>query len=58
MVPTPPWPDAAYPKTANGSVFAATFCIPAANDLISGVTGLPGPGALILPFDLTVSAQP
>jgi hypothetical protein len=58
VVPTPPWPDAAYPKTANGSVFAATFCIPAANDLISGVTGLPGPGALILPFDLTVSAQP
>ena len=58
VVPTPPWPDTAYPKTANGGAFAATFCIVGGNSVLYDVQGLPGPGALIAPFDLTVSAQP
>jgi len=46
--PQPPLPDATYPKT-NGGVLAATFCIPATGtNTIDSVTGLPGPGAILL----------
>ena len=37
-------------------VFAATFCIARTNSaLINTITGLPGPGALLLPGDVTVT---
>jgi hypothetical protein len=46
--PQPPLPDTTYPKT-NGGVLAATFCIPATGtNTIDSVTGLPGPGAILL----------
>jgi hypothetical protein len=47
-VPQPPLPDTTYPKT-NSGVLAATFCIPATGtNTIDSVTGLPGPGAILL----------
>lgn len=47
--PDPAWPDAAYPKTGN-TTLVATFCEAASgSNLINTVTGLPGPGAIILP---------
>ena len=52
-VPTPAWPDAACPKTgaggASGEQLASIFCVPKTNSTLDGVTGLPGPGAVILP---------
>jgi hypothetical protein len=46
--PQPPLPDATYPKTQSG-VLAATFCIPpTGTNTIDSVTGLPGPGAILL----------
>jgi hypothetical protein len=46
--PAPALPDATYPKT-NAGVLAATFCIPATGtNTIDSVTGLPGPGAILL----------
>jgi hypothetical protein len=46
--PQPPLPDTTYPKTNTG-VLAATFCIPATGtNTIDSVTGLPGPGAILL----------
>ena len=48
-VPTPPLPDATYPKQITGGVLASTFCIPATgSSSIDQVTGLPGPGAIQL----------
>jgi hypothetical protein len=45
--PQPALPDPSYPKTH--SVLASTFCIPAAGtNTIDSVTGLPGPGAILL----------
>jgi hypothetical protein len=47
--PAPAWPDPTYPKRADGAL-VATFCEPATGtNTINGTTGLPGPGALILP---------
>jgi hypothetical protein len=52
-VPTPAWPDTSYPKTGvggtSGENLSSVFCIARTNGTIDGVTGLPGPGALILP---------
>lgn len=46
--PVPALPDATYPKT-NAGVLASTFCIPATGtNTIDSVTGLPGPGAILL----------
>jgi len=40
-------------------VFVGTFCIAeTGNILIDGITGLPGPGALILPVGARVTSQP
>lgn len=48
-VPQPPWPDPTYPKTSD-LVNVATFCEAATGTgSVDGLTGLPGPGALILP---------
>jgi hypothetical protein len=59
-VPQPPWPETTYPKnTAQGQdeAYVATFCIAeTGNILIDGITGLPGPGALILPATARVDA--
>jgi hypothetical protein len=46
--PQPPLPDTTYPKSMTG-VLASTFCIPATGtNTIDTVTGLPGPGAILL----------
>ncbi len=53
--PEPAWPDPKYPKTTgctpgNCTVQVATFCEAATgNATVDGVTGLPGPGLIILP---------
>jgi hypothetical protein len=48
-VPTPAWPDATYPKTGTGAL-VATFCEGATGTvLVDQPSGLPGPGAIILP---------
>jgi len=49
VIPAPAWPDPAYPKSASGAVLAATFCAPASGSSIDGASGLPGPGALLVP---------
>jgi len=55
---TPAWPDPTYPKTSEGSKLVATFCIPTTRDpTVDGSSGLPGPGALILPATQTVTAS-
>ena len=47
--PTPAWPDPTYPKTARG-VLAGTFCEGVSGtSTVDTVTGLPGPGASLLP---------
>jgi hypothetical protein len=47
--PTPAWPDAGFPKTAPATL-VATFCEGATGSIIVDmVSGLPGPGALVLP---------
>ncbi len=49
--PAPAWPDAAYPKTSR-STTVATFCASATGtNSVDSLTGLPGPGAIIAPFD-------
>jgi hypothetical protein len=54
-VPTPAWPDPTYPKTES-AVLTATFCEPATGSPnVDGITGLPGPGALVLPVTATFS---
>ncbi len=53
--PTPAWSTdpTTYPKTGAGKL-AATFCEAATNSIaVNGTAGLPGPGALILPGDIT-----
>jgi len=53
----PAWPDPTYPKTANDSVLAATFCeATSGSTAVDLVAGLPGPGALLLTGDVTVTA--
>jgi hypothetical protein len=50
VAPAPAWPDPTYPKTSEGTVFAAVFCEGATDSSqVNLVTGLPGPGALLLP---------
>ena len=51
--PTPPFGDPTYPKTGNVTL-VATFCEgTAGSSLVDIVTGLPGPGALVLPVAAT-----
>jgi hypothetical protein len=53
----PAWPDPTYPKTGTGNVFAAVFCEGATgSSQVNIVTGLPGPGALLLPGTAVVTA--
>jgi hypothetical protein len=55
----PLWPDPTYPKLAEGTKLAATFCIPATNSSnINTPVGLPGPGAAILPGNVCVDFLP
>lgn len=54
-IPQPAWPDPTYPKSGPGTM-AAVFCESATNNqLVNSSTGLPGPGALILPGITTVT---
>lgn len=47
--PMPPWPDPSYPKQADATL-VATFCEGATGTgAVDFVTGLPGPGALVVP---------
>ena len=47
--PVPRWPDPTYPKSGD-TALVATFCEPATGTgTVDLTTGLPGPGALILP---------
>jgi hypothetical protein len=56
--PTPPFPDPTYPKTANMTL-VATFCeATSGSTLIDITTGLPGPGALVMPATAVVTASP
>jgi hypothetical protein len=51
--PTPPFPDPTYPKTGNVTL-VATFCEGTSGaTTVDLVTGLPGPGALVLPMTAT-----
>jgi hypothetical protein len=53
-IPQPAWPDPTYPKTGPGTM-GAVFCESATdNFLVNTSTGLPGPGALLLPGTNTV----
>jgi hypothetical protein len=53
-IPQPAWPDPTYPKSTPGTM-AAVFCESATdNFLVNTSTGLPGPGALLLPGTTTV----
>src|SRR5205823_1257252 len=55
MVVSPPWNDPTFPKTAHGTV-VSIFCIPATmSNTINTTSGLPGPGALILPGTVVVT---
>jgi hypothetical protein len=55
LVPQPAWPEPTYPKTTECTpgqctVEVATFCEAATGSAsVDGITGLPGPGALVLP---------
>jgi hypothetical protein len=55
----PAWPDPTYPKDgAVPAALAATFCEQATGDAQVGLlSGLPGPGALILPGAVRITAQ-
>ncbi len=49
--PVPPWPDATYPKRGT-STLVGTVCEASSGAItIDATTGLPGPGALILPVE-------
>ena len=53
--PTPAWGDSSYPKIGNGERLVATFCVPpSTSGILTVVTGLGGPGALILPGSIVV----
>jgi hypothetical protein len=52
-VPSPAWPDSTYPKSGSATLVSA-FCEAATgNNVVDIVTGLPGPGALVLPVEQT-----
>ncbi len=56
--PLPGWPDTNYPKTGTGALLAGTFCLPKTNDAtVDILTGLPGPGAVLVPVTVDVTAQ-
>jgi hypothetical protein len=49
------WPEGTYPKTTADGVLAATFCEAATTaSVVNSTTGLPGPGALLLPGTQTL----
>ncbi len=51
--PTPPFPDPTYPKTGDAT-FVAAYCeATSGSSTVDQVTGLPGPGALVLPVAAT-----
>jgi hypothetical protein len=51
--PVPPFPDPTYPKTGSLTL-VATYCEgTAGSSVVDVVTGLPGPGALVLPMSAT-----
>lgn len=53
---SPAWPDPTYPKTASGAKAAAVFCeAKTGSSQVDILTGLPGPAAIILPGNVTVS---
>jgi len=55
---TPAWPDPTYPKIGS-LVAAATVCFPPTDSNQPNlVAGLPGPAALLVPFDVTVETAP
>jgi hypothetical protein len=52
VAPQPSWDTdkVTYPKTGSGTTAVAVFCIPATtSSTVNQVSGLPGPGAIILP---------
>lgn len=56
-IPSPALPNATFPKTASG-VLAHVGCVPPTTDATADIlSGLPGPGALLLPYDLTITAD-
>lgn len=56
---SPAFPDTSSPKTASGAKMAATFCEAATTDsTVDILTGLPGPGAIILPVEQTLTVSP
>jgi len=52
-VPEPAWPDPGYPKvgvgSADGAHLAGTYCMGQTFSTVDRVSGLPGPGAIVLP---------
>jgi hypothetical protein len=54
---SPPFPDTSTPtKTAEGAVLAGVFCEAATTDsTVDILTGLPGPGAILLPVTQTLT---
>jgi hypothetical protein len=49
------WPEGTYPKTSTEGKLAAIFCEAATTaSVVNSATGLPGPGALLLPGSLTL----
>lgn len=51
--PTPAFPDPTFPKTGNVTL-VGTFCeATSGSTLVDTVTGLPGPGAIVLPMAAT-----
>ena len=51
--PAPAFPDPTYPKTGQVTL-VATFCEGSSGStVVDGVTGLPGPGAIVLPMATT-----
>ncbi len=59
-VATPVWPDPTYPKTSTSAGrAAAVFCEAKTNDpTVDILSGLAGPGALLLPYNTEITATP
>ncbi|MCW5890697.1 MAG: hypothetical protein KIT14_09105 [bacterium] len=52
----PAFPDTTSPKTSEGAVLAAVFCEARTTDAtVDNLTGLPGPGAILLPVIQTMT---
>jgi len=55
---TPPWPEPTYPKTG-ALVAAGAVCFAGVeSNQVNLVSGLPGPAAVLVPFDVTVETAP